>query len=344
MGAQGHYGGGKGQGSYGKGYGQGNFGNSWGKGRGQWQPRQDGFGAMATQFNDMMGSLAALGQMAKIGSALTQAQGSGTASSPQKESNTQGMQLGGEDLAEALTGVITRAEDKGDTRLQNTVRKLSEFLNSPATRSNQPPPQPATASQGPLGPGVLPRGTAEDYAAAQAAAVEESPAFKKLRADVDLLATEQKQHKSAIAKIENTTQETSTDMKKLLGLFNARFAHGGHPAGPAPGGDGQNLALFAPTVTEAIHDKAIGYVGITSTRREASDCRGKLPLPFKTWWDTMGTLKGLAQWKTKLTTLECPEEQLGDELTRQNVGKLLYQYLLQDGTWAEEEMQEFPTN
>eukprot|EP00959_Pyramimonas_sp_CCMP1952_P458504 9476738-Pyramimonas_sp.AAC.1 len=67
-------------------------------------------------------------------------------------------------------------------------------------------------------------------------------------------------------------------------------------------------------------------------------------MPFKTWWDTMGALKGVGQWKTKLTNLECPGEQLGDALTKQDVGKLLYQYLQQDGTWAEEEMQEFPIN
>eukprot|EP00959_Pyramimonas_sp_CCMP1952_P287593 6014531-Pyramimonas_sp.AAC.1 len=152
--------------------------------------------------------------MAKIGSALTQAQGSSTASSPQKESNTQGMQLGSEDLAEALTGVITQHGAEAE--------RVSEQPRPPVQPA---PPQPVTISQGPLGPGILPRGTAEDYGAAQAAAVEESPAFKKLRADVDLLAMEQKQHKTAIAKIENTTQETSTDMKKLLGLFNARFAN-----------------------------------------------------------------------------------------------------------------------
>eukprot|EP00959_Pyramimonas_sp_CCMP1952_P451124 9444845-Pyramimonas_sp.AAC.1 len=75
-------------------------------------------------------------------------------------------------------------------------------------------------------------------------------------------------------------------------MFSARFANDGHPAGPAPGGDDQSLALFSPTVTEAIHDEAIGYVGIASARREAGDCRSKLPLPFKIWWGTIGALKG----------------------------------------------------
>ncbi|CAK0794328.1 unnamed protein product, partial [Prorocentrum cordatum] len=126
-----------------------------GRGKGGWQPRAPyqpyqppsggggfgGFASITNQFNDMMGSLAALGQMAEIGTALSRLHQGGSlpqsgGQQPQPSpAAAPAPQVGTREVAEALTGMLSDVQRdeqqrnrEGDSRLTTTIRRLQDFV------------------------------------------------------------------------------------------------------------------------------------------------------------------------------------------------------------------------
>ena len=315
--------------------GKGSWGGKGRGGRGPYQPRQDsddgGLMGFNNQFNDMMGSLASSGQMDPLGSALAPAQakisgngGSGNGPTSPTQPNTKKTH----ELASALTTMLqgpsrtgpTSAGDRtpqqdgagGDSRLQNTVRRLTEFVNN----------------GGPAGPTV---------------ALEDQPAFTRLYAEMEALSKRTGSLEESMSSVCKSTDETNQDVKRLMAMMPRE----GNPGGKSDGGGidqaGANVdgCALQKTMTTELHTKALGHIGVNPSRREVKALAEDLPMEFKTWWEAISPLKGTAQWRKKLENLGAMEEQCKHANT-EAVGNLLFRYLVDDGTWSDTPMQDNP--
>ena len=326
--------------------GKGSWGGKGRGGRGPFQPRQggggDGLMGFANQFNDMMGSLASFGQMAQLGSALATAQakqtsstcgaGNGPTSPPQSST------LQTHELASALTTMLQgptsagptgngdgssqqRGAD-GDSRLKNTVRRLAEFVNNGE----------------PAGP---------------AGAIEDQPAFKRLRAEMEALSKRTGTLEESVLAVNKTADETNQGVKQLMAMMQRKDPWlagrggkgnpGGKGGGEAPSQPAANVdgCAFQKTMTAELHTEALGLIGVGASRREAKALAETLPMEFKPWWEAVAPLKGTMQWRKKLESLGADEEQY-KEANTEAVGNLLFRYLADDGTWSDTPLQDSP--
>ncbi|CAK0884809.1 unnamed protein product [Prorocentrum cordatum] len=89
----------------------------------------------------------------------------------------------------------------------------------------------------------------------------------------------------------------------------------------------------------------IGAIGVGAVRNDMQDLTTTLQEPagtkiaFGEWWGHIKPCKGLAQWKTKLTSLGAPPETIKTIGAFKDVGELIYSHLAEDGSWNAEAMQ-----
>ena len=210
----------------------------------------------------------------------------------------------------------------GDSRLQNTVRRLAEFVNSGE----------------PAGPAV---------------AFEDQPAFKRLRAEVEALSKRTGSLEESLSFVCRSIDETNQNVRQLMAMMQRADpwmrGHGGqgNPGGEGNGG-GINQAVayvggcaFQKTMTTELHTEALGYIGVSTSRREVKALAENLPMEFKAWWEVVSPSKGAAQWRKKLENLGATEEQYKDA-NAEAVGDLLFRYLVDDGTWSDTPLQDSP--
>eukprot|EP00959_Pyramimonas_sp_CCMP1952_P226319 4732028-Pyramimonas_sp.AAC.1 len=67
-------------------------------------------------------------------------------------------------------------------------------------------------------------------------------------------------------------------------------------------------------------------------------------MAYGEWWGHIKPCKGLAQWKTKLTTIGAPASTISSISNFKDVGELIYSHILEDGTWHESTLQEIKLN
>ena len=96
-----------------------------------------------------------------------------------------------------------------------------------------------------------------------------------------------------------------------------------------------------------VHKGIMGFLNISLSRTGAPELLKMLEesghIEFAAWWDAVGPMKSLQQWKTKLASLNAPSEPLDQAASKDDIGIFLYQYLsTSDEKWATQPLQEAP--
>ncbi|CAK0875569.1 unnamed protein product [Prorocentrum cordatum] len=283
----------------------------------------------ANHFNFMMRSLSSFGQMAQLGSALATAQAKQTAghgsSGNAPTTPTQPSTMQTHELASALTtmpqgppsagptgnadGAPQQRGTEDDSRRQNTVRRLAEFVYNGE----------------PAGPAV---------------ALEDQRDCKRLRAEMGALSKRTGSLEESTQQVVSKNAEGANQgVKQLMAMMQHRedpWLRGrggrGNPGGKGSGGDitdhigaAVEGCAFQKTMAAELHAEALGHIGVSATRREAKALAESLPMEFK----------------PKLESLGATEEQY-KEASTEAVGNLLFRYLVDDGTWSSAPLQDSP--
>ena len=246
-GYQGYGGNGEGYGRGGKGYGDGK-GRGYGGGKGygpawiqqpwsapqqpwaQQQPAQGGaFSSMAGNFNNIMGDIAALGQMSQIGNILSNSTlgqspcpstgGSPVVLSPPGQGSTECV---ARDLAKSLAELASQAvpTTKGSpaekTKLQSTIDQL-------ATLAGRDTGDDADRSAGcALFAGGGSRSLDGSGGAEKSFNLEDAPAFMKLKQQVSEMGTTVSSHSVQLKGISETVGSTASNVESIKALLEGR--------------------------------------------------------------------------------------------------------------------------
>ncbi|CAK0838179.1 unnamed protein product [Prorocentrum cordatum] len=228
------------------------------------------------------------------------------------------------DLAIALSDVMGGAQGS-DSKLQATIKRLHEAAG-------------------------LDTGNGER--------LEDNPVIKKMKAELAEMQGHIKNHGDQLASIQQSTSTTSDDVRALRNLLEGGLGgNGGKGSWNAPGPKGlgkgadqgvpavhENGPVVNPIMTKQMHETALSFLGVSKDRADVSQWAATIPeggLPYLAWWTEIGKKKGLDQWRRKLKSLGASEAQVdGKDLAV--MGTLLFQFLDEDGEWADTAMQQAP--
>ena len=308
-------------GSGGNWFGQG--GGNWpgGGGKGNWSGKGGGsaggaanpFRSMTNQFNQLIESVSTMGEMARIGQAMN-GQHRGAQQAPQ---HSAGQPVG--DFASVLANALSAASpaeppqqvaaaSPQKSQITQIVSKLHELASADA------PVGSATVSLDAGG------------------GVESSPAFKKLKAQVDGIGKTVEAQGSKLTALEATANSTDNNVKAILDMMKEGGKGQGSqgrrrspPYTPPPRGGSSGRRspstgryrspspppseragglepLFSSQVDEEVHRAFLRLTSVRSDR--ASRVVGEIEendgaLPFRLWWDRVSPLKSCGQWVLK---------------------------------------------
>lgn len=343
---KGHKGQGKGYnggGWYDSGFGGAHHGKGYGRGGNNSQSGT--IAGMAQQFSGLMSDVQAMAQMTQIGTMLAQQQQGGFGQTPQAlgqpTANTSPTKEAAAGLAEALVQVVDNIAPKEDSKVAETVRRLSALAGHARAES-------ASTS------------------------IETDPAFKRLKLEVESLTGKVDNHAQELGSIRNSVDRTATDVGAMRALLEQSLAGGparGAPHGVAPGlpagGGGLPPAhvhaelapphapvaavegegpLFGPMVDRATMEKVLPLIGVAATRREIQELLARVPVggfPFNGWWQEMQRLKSIAQWRGKLINIGV-DPGLVEHINMAQVGSLLYRRVADDLSISPADLQMAP--
>ena len=158
-----------------------------------------------------------------------------------------------------------------------------------------------------------------------------------------------KGHANKLNDIQSATSSTSSDVLAMRQLLEAWASNKGQGKGHQTDGVGvtpaaTNIPVCKALMTNAQHELALSYIGISKTREDVANWAKQIPnegVAFADWWTEISKKKSLSQWTRKLENLGAtPEQRQGLDLP--GVGSLLYRFLDSEGEWTDTQMQEAP--
>ena len=146
--------------------------------------------------------------------------------------------------------------------------------------------------------------------------------------------------KSTMGSAADEVKSVKGMLENLVAVTGARQAPPGARANPGalPGLYEDNEPMLNNRISVALHLRAITTLGISHNRRDMVDYTRAYRLEgyeshhFCTWWDAVGKVKAVQQWKIKLSSLGAVEHQVAALKNLAEIGDFVYQHLGNDGT------------
>ena len=305
------------------------------------------------KFENVMGSLKAMGQLSQISSMLAGQAGSPHSGQPSNAqpacSDASGSNGGGRQLASALQQFLAQQSgttgegqssspqktDQKDTRLVETIERLGQLCNANGKTSTT--------------------------------SIAEDEDFQRLQREVRTLQSTVGTHSNELSSIKNTVAQTSNDVTAVRQLLEGTLGGNGaglrapphNPVGGGGGGGeglpdaphapdrvGEGLGAVDPLFTEvqvtaATHDRTHPVLGISLVRVDTASLRTELPLEYGVWWTRVARCKTDDQWKAKFKHLGSTDAAI-DPLSRAELERYLFTHLSSGWALQTEEVQPYP--